>query len=199
MRNAAATAGELRGPENLYDNVTRGAVSKVDRLLPATKGEVHDVKADIEDYRNQTTTVLSALVGRLKSLIPVGSLIWHACRCDNPCNFHINRRRPVQVYNGTSGLNGINGTSGAHTNQSIPHTHSLTCSQQLCGRWAHRRDGNQMIAYKLSETCTCRCYRSYRPHRCHRSGWRHSHQRTQRPHRCSSVALSQCAIRAHSA
>ncbi|CAL5225989.1 g8791 [Coccomyxa viridis] len=79
--------GKLRGPENLYENVTAGAFNKVERQLPATKGEVQDITADLTAYKNETTAVINALVSEINSLTP--------------------------GYNGTNGLNGINGTSGA--------------------------------------------------------------------------------------
>ena len=74
-----AAAGTLRSPETLYKNVTMGAVSRVGRLLPATKGEVQDVKVKFEAYRNETTAVINALVSEINSLTPVGSLLWHVC------------------------------------------------------------------------------------------------------------------------
>lgn len=71
---ALAATGKLRGPENLYENVTAGAFNKVGRLLPATKGEVQDVNAEFEAYKNETTAVINALVSELNVLSPVRSL-----------------------------------------------------------------------------------------------------------------------------
>ncbi|CAL5224750.1 g7485 [Coccomyxa viridis] len=78
--------GAPRGLGNLHNNATTAALNKVERLLPATKGQVQDVKADFEEYKNETTTLIDALVSEVNSLTP--------------------------GYNGTNGLNGINGTSG---------------------------------------------------------------------------------------
>ena len=75
----------LRGPETLYDTVTRGAANTVTRALPASKGEVRDNEAKLEaykatseehnavfeEYRNETTGIINALVGKLNSLTPV--------------------------------------------------------------------------------------------------------------------------------
>ena len=70
--------GARRGPGNLYNNVTMGAVSRLGRLVPATKGEVQDVNAEFEQYKNETTTVINALVSEINSLTPVGGLL-RAC------------------------------------------------------------------------------------------------------------------------
>ena len=59
-----------------------GAVSRVGRLLPATKGEVQDVNAEVKEYKIETTVVIDALVSAINSLTPVGSLFWHMYRCD---------------------------------------------------------------------------------------------------------------------
>ena len=71
-------AARLRGPETLYDTVTKDVVSKVDRVLPVSKGEYHDDKAaataSFEAYRNETTAIINALVSKLNSLTPVSSL-----------------------------------------------------------------------------------------------------------------------------
>ena len=66
-------AGALRGPENLYNNITHGAVNKVGRLLPADKGEVQDLKAELQEYKAQTTAVIDALVEEVNILTPVRS------------------------------------------------------------------------------------------------------------------------------
>ena len=54
-----------------------GAVGRLGRLLPATKGEVQDVNTEFKEYKNETTTVINALVSEINSLTPVGSLFWH--------------------------------------------------------------------------------------------------------------------------
>ena len=51
-----------------------GALGRVERLLPATKGEVQDVSAEFIEYKNETTTVIDALVGQLNALTPVRGL-----------------------------------------------------------------------------------------------------------------------------
>ena len=61
-------AGKLRAPETLYDTVTKNVVSKVDTVLPVSK-------AEFQAYKNETTAVINALVGKLNSLTPVSSLI----------------------------------------------------------------------------------------------------------------------------
>ena len=70
---SAAAAGAPRGLGNLHNNATTAALNKVERLLPATKGQVQDVKADFEEYKNETTTLIDALVSEVNSLTPVGS------------------------------------------------------------------------------------------------------------------------------
>ena len=86
-------AGRLRGPENLYENVTMGTVRRVGKL-PATKGELQDTNAIVqahntafEQYKNETTTIFNALVTRLNSLTLVGSLLRHAW-FKEACIFH---------------------------------------------------------------------------------------------------------------
>ena len=72
-------AGKLRAPETLYDIVTKDVVSKVDRVIPVSKAEYQDDKAasaaTFQAYKNETTAVINALVGKLNSLTPVSSLI----------------------------------------------------------------------------------------------------------------------------
>ena len=80
-QDAEHAAGPLRGPEDLYINITRGMVSNLGRILPADKGEVQDAQARIEGleeykaesevYKNQTTTLINSLVGEVNSLTPV--------------------------------------------------------------------------------------------------------------------------------
>ena len=67
-------AGALTGPGNLSNNVTISTISRVDRLLPATKGQVQDNNAKFEEYRKETTSVIDALVSKVNSLTPVGCL-----------------------------------------------------------------------------------------------------------------------------
>ena len=93
-------AGTLRGPENLYDNVTRTVVTRVGRILPASEGEVQDNEARLqayqaetasrfeeyqtkyedykaksearfEKYRDETTGIINALVVKTNTLTPV--------------------------------------------------------------------------------------------------------------------------------
>ena len=61
-------AGKLGAPETLYDTVTKNVVSKVDTVLPVSK-------AEFQAYKNETTAVINALVGKLNSLTPVSSPI----------------------------------------------------------------------------------------------------------------------------
>ena len=74
----------LRGPETLYDTVTRSAANAVTRALPASKGEVQDSSAKLEakaeernahfeEYKTETTDVINALVGKLNSMTPVST------------------------------------------------------------------------------------------------------------------------------
>ena len=60
-REAERAAGTLRGPENLFENVTMAIARKVDRLLPATRGEVQDAKAELTRYKNDSATQSNAL------------------------------------------------------------------------------------------------------------------------------------------
>ena len=69
--SAASVTGTLRGPENLYENVTAGAFNKLERHLPASKGEVQDNNAAFEAYKNETTTIINALVSEVNALTPV--------------------------------------------------------------------------------------------------------------------------------
>ncbi len=72
-------AGRLGALETLYDTVTKDVISKVDRVVPVSKAEYQDDKAaaaaSFEAYKNETTSVINALVGKLNSLTPVRSLI----------------------------------------------------------------------------------------------------------------------------
>ena len=61
------TAGKLKGPESLYENVPK--------LLPADKGSVQNLEAKVqglEDYKNETAVVINKLVNKINSLTPVG-------------------------------------------------------------------------------------------------------------------------------
>jgi len=64
-------AGLLNGAEDLY-NV---AVDKIDSSLPASKAEVQashsQLEAEFEEYKDQNTAVVDALVGKVNSLTPV--------------------------------------------------------------------------------------------------------------------------------
>ena len=92
----------LRGPDNLYDDAASG-IKIVDSFLPASKGEVRDVnirlrtelktehqdssmsnvalKAKFEEYKNETTTVINGLVGKINSLSLVGNTITSSSAC----------------------------------------------------------------------------------------------------------------------
>lgn len=83
-----AAAGTLTSPKNLYDNATMGTINKVGSFLPATQGEVQDIDAKVQgidgkvqnqstefkQYKNETTTVINILVGKLNSLTLVGNI-----------------------------------------------------------------------------------------------------------------------------
>ena len=123
-----ATGGNLSGPENLYENITKSSVASIDNSFPASKGNVRATAAKVEavnakleadeaearEYRNKTTVVIDLLIGKLNNLTPVG--IWldplctitaHTLQSSDLC--------PVQGYNGTNGENGFNGTMGMLT------------------------------------------------------------------------------------
>ena len=79
-------AGTLRGPENLYNNVTNGIPYKVNRLFPASKRELQEsdikleaenaeLKAEFKDYKNETTALINSLVVTVNSLTPVRTLL----------------------------------------------------------------------------------------------------------------------------
>lgn len=94
-------AGALRGPVNLFGNVTRGAIIRASRALPATEGELQDNEARLdayragfedykaqsdarfEKYRNETTGIINALVDKTNTLTPVSSLLQVSFRHDN--------------------------------------------------------------------------------------------------------------------
>lgn len=98
-------------------------MSTAGRILPASKGEVHDLEAELADYKTETTILINSLVGEVNSLTPVGFSLWqalgrfhltsaedaHATKSLRECNSVCS----MQGYNGTNGLNGINGTMGA--------------------------------------------------------------------------------------
>ena len=66
-------AGILRGPENLYDNVTKGILSTTTAALPAKRGEVQGIEAELAEYKSETTTLINSLVDKVNSLTPVGT------------------------------------------------------------------------------------------------------------------------------
>lgn len=75
-----AAGGRLRAPENLYENITRSTLARVDNSFPASKGDFRAVQAsnykleaELEEYRNETTAVINGLVGVVNALTPVGS------------------------------------------------------------------------------------------------------------------------------
>ncbi|CAL5224314.1 g6981 [Coccomyxa viridis] len=81
----SALAFLLRGQAQLQGAV-KAAINRGARVVPADKGEVQDLKAEIAEYKTETSAVIDQLVGEVNSLTP--------------------------GYNGTNGLNGVNGTSG---------------------------------------------------------------------------------------
>ena len=73
------TAGVLKGPENLYVNVTKGIFTNIDDSFPATKGHLRNtdtkleaVETELDEYKKQTTAIINTLVGEVNSLTPVG-------------------------------------------------------------------------------------------------------------------------------
>ena len=86
-----AAGGKLRGPENLYENITKSTIATIDNSFPASKGEVRTlVRASdstlqneltennnqFKDYKNETTAlidVVNSLVREVNALTPVGS------------------------------------------------------------------------------------------------------------------------------
>ena len=67
-------AGATKGLE-LYDGEVKADISRGARVLPADKGEVQDLKAEIAAYKTETTAVINQLVGEVNSLTPVGALL----------------------------------------------------------------------------------------------------------------------------
>ena len=69
-----------------------GTVSKVERLLPADKGNVQDNDAKFEAYKAKTDAELAedkqeinALISKVNSLTPVGSFSKHVSSCHHAC------------------------------------------------------------------------------------------------------------------
>ncbi len=60
----------------------KSAINRGARVVPADKGEVQDLKAEIAEYKTETSAVIDQLVGEVNSLTPVGSslqarlLVW---------------------------------------------------------------------------------------------------------------------------
>lgn len=93
---AQHAAGVLRGPEALYDNVTRHAVSDVWKSLPASRGAVQEDEAKFqeykakleernaqsEEYKKDTAGIINALISKINGLTPVGTHLWHSFRRD---------------------------------------------------------------------------------------------------------------------
>ena len=82
-----AAGGKLRGPENLYENVTKITIASIDNSFPASKGEVRastselssrleagdsKLEAELEKYKNKTTAIIDGLVSKVNALTPVG-------------------------------------------------------------------------------------------------------------------------------
>ena len=79
-----AAGGKLRGPENLYENITKSTIATIDNSFPASKGEVRatdsalqneltEVKSQFKDYKNETTALINSLVREVNALTPVCS------------------------------------------------------------------------------------------------------------------------------
>ena len=70
-----AAGGMLRGPENLYQNITKSAFASIDNSFPASKGVVRASKSKLEaelvEYKNVTTAVINGLVDKVNALTPV--------------------------------------------------------------------------------------------------------------------------------
>ncbi len=72
------SAGRLKSPENLYENVT----NSVGRLLPANKGTVQNLETKVEgleEYKTETSGVINNLVSKINSLTPVSKPTLAAC------------------------------------------------------------------------------------------------------------------------
>ncbi len=71
-----AAGGRLRAPESLYETVTKSTINNVENAFPASKGYVQasdsKLQAELDVYRNETTAIINALVGKVNSLTPVG-------------------------------------------------------------------------------------------------------------------------------
>ena len=78
-----AAGGRFRGPETLYKNVTKSALASIDNSFLASKGRVRAsdsrleavdsrLEAELQEYKNETTTVIKGLVGKLNAMTPVG-------------------------------------------------------------------------------------------------------------------------------
>lgn len=73
----SAVGGKLRGPDNLFENITKSTLITIDNAFPASKGNLQasdsKLEAELEVYKNETTMVINALVGEVNALTPVGS------------------------------------------------------------------------------------------------------------------------------
>ena len=80
-----------RGPENLYENITRSTLARIEDSLPASKGKVDalvlasgqasdakleavnsKLEAQLAEYKNMTSTIINSLVDEVNALTPVG-------------------------------------------------------------------------------------------------------------------------------
>ena len=100
-----AVGGKLRGPESLYENITRSAFATIDNSFPATKGAVRasdakleavnsKLEAELEKYKNENTAVINSLVSKVNALTPVGTRL-DLASCESvhvsemPCGINI--------------------------------------------------------------------------------------------------------------
>ena len=62
--------------ESLYETVTKSTINNVENAFPASKGYVQasdsKLQAELDVYKNETTAIINALVGKVNALTPVG-------------------------------------------------------------------------------------------------------------------------------
>ena len=58
----------------------KNTITKLDNTLPASKGDVQAsnaiLEAELNEYRNETTTIINDLVGEVNALTPVGRWLY---------------------------------------------------------------------------------------------------------------------------
>ena len=73
----SAVGGKLRGPDNLFENITKSTFTKIDNAFPASRGNLQasdsKLEAELDAYKKETTAIINGLVSKVNALTPIGS------------------------------------------------------------------------------------------------------------------------------